>query len=94
MYFLISEVTAGKLKEKHRVTEQEVIECFQNRTRKALIDDREEHRTYPPTKWFISKTDAGRELKIVFVPISPVEIVVKTAYEPNEKVKRIYKWKT
>jgi len=52
------------------VTEAEIHECFWNRTGRTLIDDREEHRTKPPTRWFIAETAAGRHLKIVFIRIS------------------------
>jgi hypothetical protein len=50
------------------VTEEELLQCFENRSGKYLLDMREEHRTDPPTRWFIAQTHYGRELKVVFVP--------------------------
>ena len=47
---------------------------------------REEHRTNPPTHWFLAETCYGRLLKVVFVPdTNGKDIYIKTAYEPNEQ---------
>jgi len=94
VYYLISDATARKLKEKHRVEEHEVVECFQNRTRHTLIDDREEHKTHPSTQWFIAETDAGRRLKVVFIQISRTEYVIRTAYSPDEIEEKMYERNT
>lgn len=72
------------------VTEAEVHECFWNRTGKTLIDDREEHRTKPPTRWFISETAAGRRLKVVFIRSPSGDHILKTAYDPDEAEELIY----
>lgn len=79
----------GKLDAKHTVSPQEIDECFDNMCGVNLIDDREEHRTDPPTLWFIAHTRTGRELKIVYIYRNG-NIVIKTAYEPNEDEIRIY----
>ena len=94
MNYLISEATARKLKEKHSVAEHEVLECFQNRIKPTLIDKREEHKTYPPTQWFIAKTNSGRHLKIVFIQISSTEFVIRTAYSPDKTEERLYERNT
>jgi len=53
---------------------------------------REEHRTNPPTHWFLAETCYGRLLKVVFVPdTNGKDIYIKTAYEPNETEIRIYR---
>ena len=78
-----------KLTQKHRVSEEEIIQCFANRMGRYLIDTREEHRTTPPTRWFIAETDVGRRLKVVFVPL-PDGIEIKTAYEPNQVETKMY----
>lgn len=93
MDFLISRAVEQKLKYKHKVSLPEVYECFENRTSKALIDNRQQHRTFPPTRWFISKTDTGRELKVVFIRLSENQIVLKTAYGANDRIKQFYKSK-
>jgi hypothetical protein len=55
-----------------------------------LIDTREEHKTEPPTQWFISGTNKQRQLKVVFIRTSRTEIEIKTAYEPNPEEVMIY----
>lgn len=91
MELIISAATAHKLKYKHKVTEQEVIECFYNRTRETIIDDREQHRSVPPTEWFIADTFAGRRLKVVFISVLVDELaILRTAYPPNTLEERLY----
>jgi hypothetical protein len=70
---IISPAIAAKILKKHGVTEKEVYECFYNRTHTCLIDVREQHRSDPPTEWFIAETDgtpstAGKYLKLAFIP--------------------------
>lgn len=56
-----------------------------------LEDAREEHRTHPPTQWFIAQTDTGRRLKVVFVEdVDAGAIHIKTAYESNATEEKIY----
>lgn len=49
MNLLISPAVLQKLTDKHQVKASEVIECFANRTGRYLADNREQHRTNPPT---------------------------------------------
>lgn len=90
MDIFISSQTKAKLLKKHGVTEKEVIECLHNRDREALIDDREDHKTDPPTVWIISMTNHLRKLKLVFM-VKDGRVVVKSAYEPNPEEVWIYK---
>ncbi|CAM3075466.1 hypothetical protein [Vibrio neptunius] len=93
MTFEISNDVRKKLAVKHDVTEQEVIECFANResTKNFLKDTREEHLTDPPTLWFVSETDTGKKLKVVFIYYSDLEkFVIKTAYAANPEEIRIF----
>lgn len=71
------------------VTESEIVQCFANRDRTDLIDVRARHRTNPITRWFIAETDFGRKLKVAYMPTSE-GIVIKSAYDPSDEVKRIY----
>jgi len=89
MPLIVSPSVTRKLREKHGVSVDEVRQCFLNRTRGLLKDMREVHRTHPPTMWFIASTDAGRELKIVFV-LDGDKVNVKTAYGPNDLESQIY----
>jgi len=89
---VITERIQAKLAEKHKVTRAEIEECFLNREGGLLLDEREDHKTDPPTLWFISETDAGRTLKIVFVERDGI-VFLKTAYDANEDEKRIYEQK-
>jgi len=86
----ISPKIREKLLNKHDVDENEVEECFLNMDGGLLADNREEHKTTPPTRWFISETNAGRRLKIVFIEGILGAYQIKTAYEPNENEEKIY----
>lgn len=71
------------------VSEEEIVQCFANRTGVYLLDTREQHQTTPETRWFIAETDYGRKLKVVFIP-DHNRIIIKTAYDPNPAEQRIY----
>lgn len=88
-------IIAPKIREKlankiPAVSEAEVRECFWNRTGRTLIDDREEHKTKPPTRWFIAETASGRRLKIVFIRAGNGDHILKSAYDPDEEEESIY----
>jgi hypothetical protein len=72
------------------VSENDVWECFTNRTHGFLIDKRENHQTDPVTQWFISENDYGRRLKVCFMHHGD-RVSIKTAYVPNPDEERIYK---
>ena len=86
---IISSRIDSKLDSKHTVAKEEIEQCFDNRCGFNLIDDREEHRTDPPTWWFIAQTRSGRLLKIIFI-YKDGNIHIKSAYEPNELEIEIY----
>lgn len=91
MALIVSAKVKEKLSNKQPpVTKEQIEECFATRTGKYLIDEREEHASNPPTRWFISETYYGRKLKVVFIPQGE-DVVIRTAYDPNEEEKRIYK---
>ncbi|HEY9786574.1 MAG TPA: hypothetical protein V6D17_14300 [Candidatus Obscuribacterales bacterium] len=69
---------------------EEVEECFLNRTKGFLEDTRTDHLTEPPTRWFISRTDRGRVLKVVFIEQPGQVYELKTAFEPSADEERIY----
>ena len=89
MNLIASPKIIEKLLDKHGLVLAEVEEAFLNRTGHFLIDSRQEHRTIPPTMWFIAPTNRGRLLKVVFVRVDE-KIYLKTAYEPNATERRIY----
>lgn len=83
-----------KLRDKHGITEAQIMQAFANRERSYLIDDREEHRTNPPTRWFVAQTDYGIVLKVCFVFDPDAGVIdVKTAYKPKQKVVDLYERK-
>lgn len=90
LFFKVSYQVLLKLRMKHRVTLEEVGECFFNCKREWLEDVRMDHCTDPPTLWFIAKTDCGRKLKTVFIDLGGNVYELKTAYEPNNKEVKIY----
>ena len=89
MAIKISPSVREKLTNKHRVNEEEIGQCFANRTHGYCVDLRAEHLTNPITRWFISETDVGRKLKVAFVPIQG-DVHIRTAYPPNEEEISLY----
>lgn len=88
---LLSSKIRAKLAGKNPpVSEVEIEQCFANRDGALLEDTREDHKSDPPTQWFIAQTDYGRLLKVVFVFYPDRGVAIRTAYEPNEDEKRIY----
>lgn len=71
------------------VTEAEIRQCFANADGDYLYDQREEHQSDPPTRWFIAETDFGRKLKVVFIPKS-TGLTIRSAFDPNADEIRIY----
>ena len=86
---IISPTLLQKLQDKHNVTRREVEQCFENKIGNYLEDDREEHRTDPPTLWFVAPTNCNRLLKVIFVFLDG-NIYIKSAYEPSPQVVDIY----
>lgn len=85
----ISEAVLEKLKAKHNVTRREVEQCFENKCGLLLMDDREEHRTDPPTLWFVAPTNAGRLLKIIFIFRDGL-VHLRSAYDASAEIQRLY----
>jgi len=89
MSIVIAPRIKAKLADKHQVSEEEVHQAFDNICGNFLIDDREDHRTDPPTLWFVAETRKGRLLKVIFVHRDGNN-VVKSAYDADEKAQTIY----
>lgn len=89
MALIISQKILDKLASKHNVKQEEVAQCFANRSGEFLSDTREDHASDPPTLWFISETDYGRKLKVVFIKKGK-DIYLRSTFAPNEKEIRIY----
>lgn len=93
MKLVISPTIAAKLAAKvPPVTQEEIVQCFANRTMLYLVDPREQHQSDPPTRWFIAQTDFGRKLKIAFVPRGH-EIYIRSAYDPSPATIAFYESK-
>jgi len=86
---IVSSSIRAKLASKHHVGEPEVHQCFANRTGSLLLDNREKHRTDPPTRWFIAPTNRGRLLKVCYVPDG--NYFLRTCFEPDETELAIYR---
>jgi uncharacterized DUF497 family protein len=80
-----------KLSRKHQVTILEVEQAFLNRTGELAKENRPQHTGRDPRYWFISETDTGRRLKVVFVDdrTEPAPVII-TAYEPNNSEEEEY----
>lgn len=85
----ISPKVAGKLAEKHKVERREVEQCFDNKCGRFLLDDREDHRTDPPTLWFVAPTNKGRMLKIIFI-YRDGYLDLRSAYDADQRIQDIY----
>ena len=74
-----------KLKNKKPpVTRLEVEEAFHNCDGVFIEETREDHKTKPPTYWFISETSDDRILKICFIAhMDDKVIVLKTAFDAD-----------
>jgi Protein of unknown function (DUF497). len=86
---IISSSVLQKLKSKHNVDRREVEQCFENIVGTYLTDNREDHKTDPPTLWFVAPTNQNRLLKVVFIFIDG-NIHIKSAFEPSHKEITIY----
>lgn len=88
---VISEKTTDKIKVKpgHQVSKTEIAQCFGNNNDTFLIDTRSKHASTPPTKWFVSETDAGRLIKVCFIEYNGL-FYIRTAYEANAEEIRIF----
>jgi hypothetical protein len=71
------------------VTREEIEQCFANRTGTYLEDPREQHKSDPPTQWFVAETYYGRKLKIAFIQ-KEADTIIRTAYDANKEELRIY----
>jgi hypothetical protein len=90
MQLVISPKVAAKLAaKKPPVSQEEILQCFANRSTLLLVDNRENHQSDPQTLWFIAQTDFGRQLKVVFIPRNG-EIVIRTAYDPSPEALAFY----
>ncbi|OOG62055.1 hypothetical protein B0E46_13770 [Rhodanobacter sp. B04] len=72
----------NKLLVDHQVSQKEVLECFANGEAIYLEDTDEEHRTDPPSWWFMAPTNRNRMLKVCFIRRDG-DVVIKTAFEPS-----------
>ncbi len=86
---IVSAGVLAKLREKHKVSEREIEQCFENRCGLFLQDDREDHQTDPPTLWFIAPSNEDRPLKVIFMFIGG-NVHIKSAYEPEAEAIAIY----
>jgi hypothetical protein len=89
MRIVISDSTRAKLQAKHEVSPKDVYECFARRVHGFLEDDREVHRTDPPTLWFIAPNNHNRLLKVCFV-LRDGTVYLRTCYPPNKAEITIY----
>lgn len=90
-------ILSQRIKEKlsddnHRITESDIHQCFANVEGGFLIDDREEHRTDPPTRWFVSQNDYGVRIKVMFI-FRGQDIFIKSAYKATDAVSDMYERK-
>lgn len=86
---VISEAILTKLRAKHGVERREVEQAFENKCGILLIDDREDHKSDPPTVWFVAPTNQGRLLKVACI-FRDGKIFLRTAYDADQISQSIY----
>ncbi len=90
MAIFISKRVQEKLEDKHGgVSMEEIRQCFANIEGNILYDTRAQHITNPITRWFISETNFGRQLKIAYIEREG-NIHIKTAYAPDDAERKAY----
>lgn len=72
------------------VTEKEIVQCLENIDGEWLTDTRENNQTTPPTFWMISETNTRRLLKVCVI-FRDGEIIIKTAYDPDDNELAVYR---
>ena len=87
--FKLTQRVLDKLREKHQVSREEVLQAFANRTGPSLTDSRIDHRTDPPTMWFCAPTDRGRVLKVIYID-KDGSFQIKSAFEPTDGSDGLY----
>lgn len=86
---IISPDTEEKLIKKHGLRRLDVEQCFRNRDRSYILETRQEHKTEPPTEWFIAENDSGMLIKVVCI-FDDGLIHLKSAFFPNDEEISIY----
>lgn len=90
MGIIISEKILDKLGKKvPPISKKDVEECFINRYGGLLEDAREEHKTTPPTLWFVAPNNKNQMIKIMYVQDGE-NIYIKSAYSATHDIIRIY----
>lgn len=69
----------------------EVEQAFCNIEYGFLEDTREDHKTDPPTYWFVAETFKARILKVIFIRERDGKIWIKSAYDATPEIQNIYK---
>lgn len=91
MRIIIYSSILDKLKHKHDVSAEDVEEAFLNRQAGLAKELRPQNQGAEDRFWFISTTDKGRELKVVFFfDLEKNVPVIITAYEPNNDEVDLY----
>jgi len=88
---IIYPLILDKLRDKHGVSAHEVEQVFWNREAILAKELRSHNQGDEDRFWFISNTDKGRELKVVFfIDVDEQAPVVITTYEPNDDEVKLY----
>ena len=88
---ILHDSVKNKVYKKHKLTLNEIQEAFENPLGNIYEDNRSEHKTTPPTLWFIGETLYGKKIKIVYIAFPDKPPVIKSAYEPEQPTKELYK---
>ena len=86
---IISDAIKEKLQLKHGVCVRDVEQCFENKCGIYLQDTRENHKTNPPTLWFVAPNNAGRMLKLMLI-YRDGSVYLKSAYDATPEIQALY----
>lgn len=91
MRIIIYRLILEKLSTKHDVSADEVDQAFLNRSGSFAKETRPKNQGSIDRFWFISTTNRGRELKIVFfIDRDEKKPVIITAYNPSDVEVKLY----
>jgi hypothetical protein len=93
MPFEVHPAIEQKLAIKHQVTVEEVNEATANRVGNLLEEMRPANQGTLKRYWFISETNRGRKLKVVFATDGTGDPILITAYSPNVIEEKLYESK-
>lgn len=87
----ISDVVKEKLITKHNLNPDVVMSLWNSYIGVTILDTREQHRTIPPTEWFLARDANGLIIKLAFILDTDGIAFLKTAYPVARNAQTVIK---